>query len=140
MRRECERRLPPSDVTPEQLRNRSWWTGPEIYVIVDDFDMIEGTSNPLKPLAPYLPQAADIGLHVIVARRSAGAGRASYEGFMQALKDAGANALLLSGERSEGKLWHGEYMRHFPSGRAQWVDRAGKSSLVQLGYTAAESS
>ncbi|RAV32136.1 type VII secretion protein EccC, partial [Corynebacterium heidelbergense] len=109
IRRELERRLPPPDVTVEQLRDRSWWNGPEIYVVADDFEMIEGNSNPLRPLIPYLAQAADIGLHVIVARRSAGVGRASYEAFLQAMKEAGANGLLLSGERQEGQIWPGVY-------------------------------
>src|SRR5262249_16183923 len=30
-------RLPGPDVTPEQLRTRSWWTGPECFVLVDDY-------------------------------------------------------------------------------------------------------
>jgi len=27
-------------VTAEQLRNRSWWDGMELYVIVDDYDLV----------------------------------------------------------------------------------------------------
>ena len=50
-------RLPPDNVTVEQLKNRSWWSGPETYLVIDDFDMIEGSGNPLKPLVPYLPQS-----------------------------------------------------------------------------------
>jgi S-DNA-T family DNA segregation ATPase FtsK/SpoIIIE len=118
MRRELERRLPPSDVTVEQLRNRSWWNGPEMYIVVDDFDMVEGSQNPLRPLIPYLAQAADIGLHVIVARRSAGAGRAGYESVLQALRDAVATGVLLSGDRQEGQIWPSVKFRRFPPGRA----------------------
>ena len=29
-------RLPGPDVTPAQLKTRSWWTGPECFVLVDD--------------------------------------------------------------------------------------------------------
>ncbi|HEY7814805.1 MAG TPA: type VII secretion protein EccCb, partial [Nakamurella sp.] len=44
-------RLPGPDVTPDQLRDRSWWTGPELYVLVDDYDLVAGGSaNPLAPL------------------------------------------------------------------------------------------
>lgn len=134
IRRELERRLPPADVTVEQLRNRSWWSGPEIYIVVDDFDMIEGGSNPLRPLIPYLAQAGDIGLHVIIARRSAGVGRSSFENVMQAIREAGANGLLLSGDRQEGQIWPGVYLQHMPAGRAQWVDKAGRRRLIQLAY------
>ncbi|MDT0347888.1 FtsK/SpoIIIE domain-containing protein, partial [Streptomyces litchfieldiae] len=35
-----KKRLPGTDVTPEQLRDRSWWTGPEIYLLVDDYDLV----------------------------------------------------------------------------------------------------
>ena len=128
------RRLPPSDVTVEQLRNRSWWSGPEIYIVVDDFDMIEGNNNPLKPLVPFLAQAADIGLHVIIARRAAGIGRSSYEPVLQGLKDAGANGILLSGDRQEGQVWPGVYLQRLPAGRANWVDKSGKKHLVQLAF------
>ena len=31
-----EGRIPGPDVTPDQLRNRSWWTGAEVFVVVDD--------------------------------------------------------------------------------------------------------
>ena len=34
------KRLPGPDVTQEQLRNRSWWKGPELFVIVDDYDLV----------------------------------------------------------------------------------------------------
>ena len=41
-------RMPPEDVTPQQLRDRSWWSGPDVYVIVDDYDMVATASaNPL---------------------------------------------------------------------------------------------
>src|SRR5262249_40466607 len=33
-------RLPGPEVTAEQLRNRSWWRGPELYVLVDDYDLV----------------------------------------------------------------------------------------------------
>lgn len=134
MRRELERRLPPADVTVEQLRDRSWWSGPEMYIVVDDVDMIEGSQNPLRPLIPFLAQASDIGLHVIVARRSAGAGRAGYENFLQAMREAGANGILLSGDRQEGQIWPGVKFRRMPPGRAQWVDRSGMARVVQLAH------
>ncbi|UUZ60916.1 FtsK/SpoIIIE domain-containing protein [Nocardioides sp. B-3] len=34
-----ESRIPGPDVTPDQLRNRSWWTGAEVFVVVDDYDL-----------------------------------------------------------------------------------------------------
>ncbi len=71
-----EKRLPSSpELTPEQLRDRSWWSGPDLYLIVDDYDLVATPSgNALAPLVELLPQARDIGFHLILARSMAGAG------------------------------------------------------------------
>lgn len=132
--KELERRLPPADVTQEQLRNRSWWQGPEIYIVVDDFEQFEGTNNPLRPLVPFLSHGADIGLHVWIARRAAGVSRATYDTFAQGIRDNGANGLLLSGEKQEGAVWPKVYLQQLPTGRAQWVRGPGRVELVQLGF------
>lgn len=64
-------RLPYERVTQRQLRDRSWWSGPELFVVVDDYDLVAGTSgNPLLPLLDLLPHARDLGLHLVIARRS----------------------------------------------------------------------
>ncbi|MCW2778488.1 MAG: eccCa1, partial [Frankiales bacterium] len=73
-------RMPGPDVTPEQLRNRSWMTGAEAFVVVDDYDLVStSTGSPLHPLVDLLAQAADVGLHLVVAGRSGGAARALHE-------------------------------------------------------------
>ncbi len=130
--KELERRLPPANVTIDELGNKSWWTGPEIYIIVDDFELLEGSSNPLRPLVPYFSHAADIGLHLIIARRSAGFSRASYDAVLQGVRESGANGLLLSGEKQEGAIWPKIYLRPLPPGRAQWVNRQGRASMIQI--------
>ena len=71
-----EGRIPGPDVTPDQLRNRSWWTGAEVFVVVDDYDLVATQqSSPVAVLQPLLAQARDVGLHIAVARRSGGASR-----------------------------------------------------------------
>ncbi|MFC7656300.1 hypothetical protein ACFQV8_07170 [Pseudonocardia benzenivorans] len=49
------RRLPGPDVTPRQLRARDWWTAPEVWLLVDDYDLVAptatGGTHPLLPLA-----------------------------------------------------------------------------------------
>ena len=42
-----QRRLPGPDVTPDQLRGRSWWSGPELFVLVDDYDLV--STGPEQP-------------------------------------------------------------------------------------------
>ena len=75
-----DERRPGPQVTAEQLRTRSWWDGPELFVLVDDYDMVAaGGRNPLTPLLDHLGQARDVGLHLVVARRAGGASRALFD-------------------------------------------------------------
>ena len=130
-----DRRLPGPDVTREQLMRRDWWSGPELFLVVDDYDMVASASgNPLAPLAELLPQARDIGLHVIVARRSAGAGRSLYEPVLQGLKEMGSPGIMLSGDRQEGTLLGNERPQELPPGRGMLVSRRKGTQLVQVGW------
>jgi S-DNA-T family DNA segregation ATPase FtsK/SpoIIIE len=98
-------RLPGEHVTQGQLRDRTWWSGPDVYVIVDDYDLVAGTSgNPLLPLLDLLPHARDLGLHVVIARRSGGAARAMFDPILARLKDLGCTGLMMSTGPDEGVL------------------------------------
>jgi S-DNA-T family DNA segregation ATPase FtsK/SpoIIIE len=130
-------RLPGPDVTPQQLRDRSWWTGPDCYVLVDDYDLVAtGPSNPLQPLLDYLAQARDIGLHLVLTRRTGGAGRALYEPVIQRLRELSSPGLVLSGDRDEGALLGAVRPAPLPPGRGWLVTRKEGARLIQLGYLA----
>ncbi|NUP46713.1 MAG: type VII secretion protein EccCa [Catenulispora sp.] len=125
-------RLPGPDVTAEQLRTRSWRTGKDVYVFVDDYDLVASpTANPLTPLVELLPYARDIGLHLVLARQSGGAARAMFDPVLQRLRDLNAAGLLLSGDRDEGPLIGGARPSRQPVGRGQLVTRRGGAVLVQ---------
>ena len=128
-------RLPGPDVTPEQLRSRSWWTGAEVFVLVDDYDLVAtSTGNPLTPLVPLLAQAGDVGLHLVLTRRTGGAGRAMYEPVLQALKDLAAPGIVLSGSPDEGALIGGAKPVPGVPGRGQLVTRDRGREVVQLAF------
>ncbi len=130
-------RLPGSDVTAAQLRARNWWTGPEIVVVVDDYDLVVGSAgNPLEPLAQFLPQARDVGLHLVLARRSGGAARALYEPVIQRLRELGSAGMLLSGDRAEGQLIGGLAASPQPPGRGIFVRRRHNPDIVQTCWLA----
>jgi S-DNA-T family DNA segregation ATPase FtsK/SpoIIIE len=128
------KRLPGPDVTPQQLRERSWWRGPELYVLVDDYDLVAAAQpNPLLPLLEFLPQGRDVGLHLVLARRSGGAARAMFEQFVMRLKELDTPGLVMSGNRDEGKLLGEVRASALPPGRGWLVSRDG-TRLVQLAH------
>jgi S-DNA-T family DNA segregation ATPase FtsK/SpoIIIE len=130
-----DKRQPGPDVTAEQLRTRTWWTGPEIFVIVDDYDLVATPGgNPLLPLGEYLPMARDLGLHLIIARASGGAGRALFEPLIQRLRESRQPGLVLSGERDEGQLLGQVRPSQQPPGRGTLVSRKHGTILVQTAY------
>jgi S-DNA-T family DNA segregation ATPase FtsK/SpoIIIE len=130
-----ERRLPGPDVTAQQLRERSWWTGPELFVLVDDYDLVvAGPANPLTPLLEYLAQARDVGLHLILTRRAGGASRALYEPVIQRLRELSAPGMVMSGPSDEGPLVGAVRPTLMPPGRGRLITRREGIRLVQLAH------
>lgn len=129
-------RIPGPDVTPEQLRERSWWSGAEGFVLVDDYDLVATSQgNPLATLQPLLAQASDVGLHVILTRRTGGASRAAYDPIIQRFTDLGVTGILLGGSPDEGALIG--RVKPVPSvpGRAQIVSREKGLVAAQLVFS-----
>ncbi|WP_070377864.1 type VII secretion protein EccCa [Rhodococcus sp. WMMA185] len=127
-------RMPSADVSQQQLRDRSWWSGPEIFVVIDDYDLVVTSSgNPVAAIVEYLPHARDIGFHLIIARRSGGAARALYEPVIARMRDLVSAGLVMSGSRDEGNLIGTVRPSAMPPGRGTLVTRGG-SGLVQLAW------
>ncbi len=117
-------RLPGPEVTPEQLRERSWWSGPELFVVIDDYDLLSsGGGSPLSPLMEMLPHGADIGFHLILARSAGGFSRAMGEPVLRMLIDANTPSMVLSCPPSEGVLFGSLRPQRLPPGRALRFDR-----------------
>ena len=126
-------RLPGPDVTQQQLRDRSWWKGSELFVVVDDYELVAtSTGNALAPLIDLVSQAQDVGLHIIIARGMGGAGRAFFgDPIIQRMKDAANPGLIMSGTRDEGALFGNVRPSVLPPGRGTLVSRAG-IGLIQI--------
>ncbi|MFR9728660.1 type VII secretion protein EccCa [Saccharopolyspora sp. MS10] len=132
-----KKRLPTPDVTQEQLRNRSWWKGAELFVVVDDYELISPQgSNPLAPLAEFVAQASDVGLHMVIARNSGNASRALYEPIIGKMREVSAPGLAMSANKDDGQLVGNVKSRPLPPGRGTLVSRAlrGGPQLVQTAY------
>ena len=128
-------RLPGPDVPAHELRQRSWWSGPDLYVVVDDYDLVAGAgANPLAPLLDLLAQGRDVGLHLVLARRVAGASRALFEPVLQRVKELGSPGLILSGDASEGPLLGPQRASPQVPGRGLLVRRKHPPVLVQVAW------
>jgi S-DNA-T family DNA segregation ATPase FtsK/SpoIIIE len=127
-------RLPPPTVTPQELRARDWWQGPDIYVVIDDYDLVGGgIQSPLAPLVEFVPHAREVGLHVVVARRVTGSSRSSIaDQLLVRLKELGCAGLVLSGDQREGVVIGEERAQVRPPGRGVLVRRGQPSALVQI--------
>jgi type VII secretion protein EccCb len=130
-----KKRLPPPDLTTAQLRARSWWTGPDVVLLVDDWHMIVaagGMVPPMAPLAPLLPASADIGLHIVVTCQMSQAHRATMDKFVGSAFGAGSPTLFLSGDKTEFPSSQFKLKRR-PPGQALLVSPDGKE-VVQAAY------
>ncbi|MFI8834131.1 type VII secretion protein EccCa [Streptomyces afghaniensis] len=131
---ELEKRLPDETADGADLEPGSF-SGPRIVILVDDYDVLTTAGQqPLAPFVPYIPSAVDIGLHFVLTRRVAGASRGLYEPLLQSLRESGASALVMSGDRSEGQLFPGVYAGPQPPGRGVLVRRGEPSRLIQTVY------
>ena len=127
-------RLPGPDVTTAQLRNRSWWKGPDLYLLVDDYDLVATGVNPLLPLLEFMAQGRDIGLNVVVTRRVGGASRAMFDPVISRIRELASPGMIMSGPRDEGALLGNVKPQTLPAGRGWLVTRREGAQLVQLAW------
>jgi len=128
-------RLPPPDISAQELRTRSWWTGPELFVVIDDYDLVSGSAsrNPVAPLVDFLAQAREVGLHVVVTRRVGGAARTLMSDPLGTrLRELGSPGLVLSGDPREGVLVGDHRATLLPPGRGALVRRGRPAETVQV--------
>jgi S-DNA-T family DNA segregation ATPase FtsK/SpoIIIE len=129
------RRMPGSDVTPDQLRNRSWYSEPDAFIFIDDYDLVSTSmGNPVSVLMEYLPFARDLGLRIVLARSTSGASRSSFEPVLTRIKELGAQGVVLSGDPNEGPVFGSTKAARMPPGRGQFVTRRRGAQLIQTGH------
>ncbi|HET6857951.1 MAG TPA: type VII secretion protein EccCa, partial [Streptomyces sp.] len=123
--RAVKQRVPGEDIAPSRMRLCDWWQGPRLFILVDDYDML-GSGPMVQPFAPLLDHLAlghEVGLHLIVARSSAGAGRGLNESLLRRLQEVNTPGLLLSCPPSEGYLFGSVKGRELIPGRAVRIAR-----------------
>lgn len=128
-------RFPPNDINPARLNRRDWWTGPDIFVIVDNAHELAGQMgrpDALYPLMKFLPRGRDIGLHVVASYRSGGVSKFIYgSGLLGELKNLNSPGIVMSGSKDEGPLIDTVRATSQPPGRGTLVTREF-TELVQV--------
>ena len=128
-------RLPSADLTPEELDQRRWWSGPDIVLIVDDYDLVTGQlGSPLGDLVDLVAHGRDIGFHLVLARRVRGTARSSFEPLFQRLQELNTPGLIFSGDPDEGPLLGSQKAVPLPVGRAFYVRHQLPTVLVQTAH------
>jgi DNA segregation ATPase FtsK/SpoIIIE, S-DNA-T family len=128
--RQIEGRMP--DEGDQADAEEGHFDGPHVVVLVDDHHLLTAAGQqPLTPFLPFVPAGRDIGLHFVVTLPVAGASRGLYDPLLQAVREIGTSALLMSGDRSEGQLFPRVYPDRQPPGRGKWIRRGEKAHLIQ---------
>ncbi len=132
-------RRPPDGVTSQQLKERSWWSGPEIFVVIDDYHMVaqRGAMNPLEPLKEIIVDGRDTGLHIIVARNIAQADTAMYDNVLGQIKNLNSSGIIMDGSKLDGMLIGDVKPTKQPVGRGIFVEPLhSRKDLVQAAWMA----
>ncbi|WP_043678262.1 type VII secretion protein EccC [Streptomyces xylophagus] len=131
-------RLPGQEITPARMRQADWWTGPRLFVLVDDYDMVGGGTvmdHPFAPLFEHLALGHELGLHVVVARSATGAGRGLNDQLLRRMDEVNTPGILMSCSPSEGYVFGNVKPRVLPPGRALHIVRR-KPVLIQTALAA----
>jgi S-DNA-T family DNA segregation ATPase FtsK/SpoIIIE len=133
--RSCARRGQPR--RPAKRRTRSfaadgaptmscWWT--------TTISCRGPARSPLLPLLDLLGLGRELGFHLVLTRRVAGAARAAFEPVVQRLRELGGSGLVMSGDPGEGPLLGGQRAAALPPGRGFLVRPPAPPTLVQVAY------
>ncbi|MFE6667367.1 type VII secretion protein EccCa [Streptomyces sp. NPDC057697] len=125
--RAMKERVPGPDIAPARLKLRDWWSGPRLFLLVDDHELVSTGGmggDPFGPLHEFLAQADEIGLHLVVARGANGSGRAMMsDQLLRRMVEANTPVLLMSCPPSEGQVVAGTKPRVLPAGRGLYITR-----------------
>lgn len=135
----------PEDATTDQIRSRSFVTGPEMFVFIDDLESMSqppgafgATEGTLERLVEMLP-TYDVGVHLIFTMTAATfmANQTRNKVLKNLMEKHQMKYLMLSGTKSYGKPFLGVPLMFetWPAGRGRWVDKAYTSDIVQVANT-----
>lgn len=133
-------RTVPDDASAEMRKARSWWQGPEIFVIVDDYQIVapRHSSPPIHHLLPWVRNdSVERGFHFVIARQSEGLMTAGQsDPILRQLSSDRAPAILLSADKYDGAVGEVKFERFGIPGRARYVETTfGRIERIQAAWS-----
>ncbi len=132
-------RLPPHDITPAQMRSRSWWEGAELVLLIDDWELVAQSHTQglgaMRSLMQYIPQARDVGFHIIAsARMEEAQAILARPGIIKSTSDLKAPTILLSGDKTDYPSGREFAVTRRPPGQAWYKTPDAPLDVIQAGY------
>lgn len=137
-----QHRLPSKDVklSARQLTERSWFDGPEIFVIVDEYNNIgtvAGMQSPIESLVPLLSSIPDLGVHFFVSTIANGFSTlTSTNKMIKMMMSQNTSMLLLSGPRTEPNVTSlkAKFESRRPGRGQLLLPSEARSTVAHVGY------
>jgi S-DNA-T family DNA segregation ATPase FtsK/SpoIIIE len=126
-----QRRRPPATATAEELATKRFWEGREFFVVIDGITSWSNTASPLAELAPYVGDAEDLGLHIVV---TADIRQFSYQsqgqGVLGRTMAMQPPVVVMNGHRSHGAIVPGVFAEPQREGKGRLVTRRGVEGVL----------
>ena len=127
-----ETRLPPEHATQAELAAGVRWSGPQVFVFVDNEETIQSWDSgmsfapgaagyPLEPLLAFMDRGKEVGLHFVVSRRIGNWGRAVASPLVGRMLQLTTPGVVMDGPRSQGDILGGVKAASQPPGRGIYV-------------------
>lgn len=132
-------RTPPKDIDPERIQRRDWFSGPDLFVFIDDYQLVDDKmARPFEALRPLIGRGGDRGVHIVVSRSIQNASMAITDPVIGPVRQANSSGLLLDGNRNDGGLID-EVTKPRPQpvhGRGFWIQPTSSrpTEMIQVAY------
>lgn len=133
----------PAGIDAETRAARSWWNGPEVFILVDDYHLVANINA--GATTPAIHQMEDWvaneplarGLHFVIARSSENlAIQAVRDPIIKRLLGDLAPTVMLSGDKYDGQIADVKFERFGIPGRARYIQAAfARKDRIQVAWS-----